>query len=295
MAASAVRCPPAPFTSPAFAWVPDMTSQPVTLEHHNFRSQIDAAGDAIVRVTEGTDVGFPTSIIGYFDTDYPATFKYFTIRRDAETNEAWWTQSFTTGDLTLPQGRMAGSPGFYLFIKGEPVEWSTGRTGDDRANAAVDIAAVLLTINDPTARQRHQDLRDARISDVVTNIFESYLQRNSTTMAHLQAKAEPGRIAKAAQAEEDGRRMLEFLQNLANTLPIAGANTPKRAYTEDYELLDVTPNSTDEAVEQAHHNMLKRNDPELLAHMDPELQALATRRTKMINSAMRRIQRARGR
>jgi hypothetical protein len=294
MATGAVRCPPAPFTTRAFASVPHMSSQPIDLGQHNFRSQIDAAGDAIVRVTEGANVGFPTSVIEHFDAEYPATFKYFTIRRDAVTNEAWWTQSFTTGDLTLPLGRMAGSPGFYLFIKGEPVEWSTGQTGDEKADAAIDLVATLLTINDPTPRQSRQDLRDELIGDAVNKIFESHLQRSATTMAHLQAKAEQGRIAEEAQAEEDGRRMLEALQNLAKTLPNAGATTRPRAWPADYEVLEVTADATDEEVRQAHREKLRRNDPELLAQMDPELQAVATARTKMINMAMDRLKRARG-
>jgi DnaJ-domain-containing protein 1 len=113
-------------------------------------------------------------------------------------------------------------------------------------------------------------------------------------MAHLQAKAEQGRIAAEAQAEEDGRRLLEFLQALKETLPNAGATTRPRAWPADYEVLEVTADATDEEVRQAHREKLRRNDPELLAQMDPELQAVATARTKMINMAMERLMRARG-
>jgi DnaJ-domain-containing protein 1 len=269
-----------------------MPAQIVELDQTTFRSYIDAVGDAIVRVTEGSDTGIPAALIQYFNGEYPGAFQYCTIRRDAVAVEEWWKKNFKKGFLTMPMGRPAGSPGFYLFVRGAPVAWSPGKSGDARANGFADVDEAVAFRNNPRALANFRALREAGTTKLVAEAFERHLLFDPKARRHIDAKVAQAKADRQAQADEAARRARASVNNGQRRADPAAASTPTQ--TDDCTLLGVTSNATNDELKAAFSEKRKQNAPDKLAHMDPELQAFATERMKSINSAIDRIKAARG-
>lgn len=52
-----------------------------------------------------------------------------------------------------------------------------------------------------------------------------------------------------------------------------------------WEVLGLQPGAQQDAVEEAWRGLIQENHPDRVSHMDPEIQALAARRTQAINEA----------
>lgn len=271
-----------------------MTPQVLQLQQQNFRSEVDAAGDAILRVTEGDETHMPAAIVDYFEMEYPGTFRFFTIRRDAVTVEAWWQKNFKMGYSSMPWGRAAGSPGFYLFIKGAPVDWSPGESGDAQVNALANLAAKLKPTKGPTAPEDFETAREERTSKAVAERFEQHLQRHSKALPHIQEKAAKGRAAKNSRLEELPRRMRGLFESFkkGNSAAVAEAASPTTVV--DPAQLGATTAAGDDEPKGADHEKAKLNAPDKGADIDPAAPAIESAPLAKINAAWQRIKAVRG-
>ena len=58
-----------------------------------------------------------------------------------------------------------------------------------------------------------------------------------------------------------------------------------RVVQSPWDILGLQPGATSEVVEETWRRLIQDNHPDRVAHMDPEIQALAARRTQAINEA----------
>lgn len=268
-----------------------MPTDVYALTQGNFRSQIDAVGDAILRVTEGLDTQMPGSIVTYFDEEYPGAFAYLTIRREAIQIQEWWNKNFVNGSSPMPRYRRAGSPGYYLFVKGVPVEWIASPARDALADAAVDLLVFGLTNGDPKARNTTQNERDKQNSKPVIEHFERYLRGDAPAMRHIQVKASSGRAAKKAEQEDALRRLRDLLNKHKN--PGASSPPPKpktEAAPEDpYKVLGITRHTPPDEIKRAMKARRVESHPDKVAHMAPPVRAAAEAEFKRVEAAISKI------
>lgn len=272
-----------------------MASQVYCLEQHNFRSHIDSVGDAILRVTEGSDTSIPGSVVEYFDQEYPSAFQYLTIRREEVSVQAWWNKNFKNGYTSMPRFQLAGAAGYYLFIKGVPVEWTNGQDGDGGAASMVDLVGMLMFKDDSTMFQSIQVEREKRRGKVVNEHFERYLQRDPAALRHIQAKAAKGRAAQKAQAAEAARRIREAVKNFK--FPGAGSPPPEPkapAPQDPYEVLGITRSTPPEEIKKAMNARRQETHPDKVNTMAPAIRAVAEEEFKKVQAAVDAIKAERG-
>lgn len=93
---------------------------------------------------------------------------------------------------------------------------------------------------------------------------------------------------------------LEALQEIASHLKISTADfdSIKAQFVKDasqaYQILEVTPQASDEEVKKAYRQMAARFHPDKVSHLGPEFQKMAEEKFKAINKAYQEVRTQRG-
>lgn len=249
-------------------------SQPVVLDQTSIASFVASNVAVVLRVVDGEGTEFPKILREHFDQEYPGAFQFGTFNRTLVKVDAWWRKHFSNGTVVIPLLGKLGQEGYYLFVEGVPITYSSGRKGRKNALTSADIedagAALAYVVHqDAKVFANAMAERLERIGTVVADDFESFIRF-------------------ANKAEVISRRAAQRPAREAPQAPI------RSAPPDDFALFGVTSTASNEELRKAHRDTVQKYAPDKVMHMALEFQELATERMKAINAAWERIKNKRG-